>query len=429
MGEKEDWWKGRDPEGDAGKSVTGAAVNASRTRWLDRLANRPIPLGEYCPGQEQTPRSVRYARRVRTAHGRKQSLLVRCRQVPDQPQKPLRGGVDALDQTLGLLLDGQGRGLCQPPPQDAFGRSDVRPCTALSSPKQNRDLRHQRVARVFRELGWANADHPSFGEMSKQHWSSVLDVDEVCERDVKFTHTVETDGTPVCVHFKRPKKAHAKPVGYSALVRLGPNDVGVGIDPGRSNILYCVWHDGCDHRSMVLTRRRYYMESGISRAKRKVVAWQSREDVTTALETLSQTSSKGVDLDAFLRYLQAMKDTYECLWSVYTRRKWADQALLLYKGKKRTFAKFLDRMHAAVGKDETLEVSSGSAKFAPGGKEEVCVPTSRADKDCTYRFHTRCMDELRTTVVRHEALAIMEGVTRLDTKRKVGGLQWCCSTN
>eukprot|EP00963_Diacronema_lutheri_P011230 scaffold1347_cov350-Pavlova_lutheri.AAC.38 len=97
--------------------------------------------------------------------------------------------------------------------------------------------------------------------------------------------------------------------------------------------------------------------------------------------------------------------------------------------KKRTFAKFLDRMHAAFGKDKTLKVSYGSAKFAPGGKGEVCVPTSRATKECAYRFRIRRTDELQTIVVHHETLAIMKGVTRLDTKREVGGLQWCCSTN
>lgn len=63
-----------------------------------------------------------------------------------------------------------------------------------------------------------------------------------------------------------------------------------------------------------------------------------------------------------------MKDTYECLWSVYTRRKWADQELRLYGGEKRTFVKFFDRMRAAIGKDKTLKVSDGSAKFGFGGQ-------------------------------------------------------------
>lgn len=64
----------------------------------------------------------------------------------------------------------------------------------------------------------------------------------------------------VSVHFKRPKKTRAKFLGTSSLVRLEPNDVGVQIDPGGSNILYCVWHDGCDHLSMVLKRRGYCVD-------------------------------------------------------------------------------------------------------------------------------------------------------------------------
>jgi len=160
---------------------------------------------------------------------------------------------------------------------------------------------------VFPELGWLNADHPSFVEMSNAHCSSVLDADKVRGRDVKFTHTIDADDTSVCVHFKRPKKTRAKPVGTSSLVRLGPNDVGVQVVPVGSNILYCVWHDGCDHRSMVLKRRGYCVESGNDRANRKVVAWQSQEDVKTALQTQSQTSSKGVDLVTFLRYMQTIR--------------------------------------------------------------------------------------------------------------------------
>lgn len=58
---------------------------------------------------------------------------------------------------------------------------------------------------------------------------------------------------------------------------------------------------------MVLTRRRYYVEPGNDRDNRKFVSWQSREDVKTALQTLSQTSSKGVDLDAFLQYMQTIR--------------------------------------------------------------------------------------------------------------------------
>mmetsp|Transcript_11547 Transcript_11547/g.71002 ORF Transcript_11547/g.71002 Transcript_11547/m.71002 type:complete len:175 (-) Transcript_11547:2335-2859(-) len=86
-------------------------------------------------------------------------------------------------------------------------------------------------------------------------------------------------------------------------------------------------------------------------------------------------------------------------------------------------------MHAAIGKDKTLHVSNGSAKFNVGGMGEISVPTNRAYKECVRRFDTRLTDEFRTTVVHHETLAIVEGVGRLDTKQKARGLQWCRSTS
>lgn len=57
------------------------------------------------------------------------------------------------------------------------------------------------------------------------------------------------------------------------------------------------------------------------------------------------------------------------------------------------------------------------------------MPTNRAFKECARRFNTRLTQEFRTTVAHHKTFAIMEGGGRLDTKRKVRGLQWCCSTN
>lgn len=70
-----------------------------------------------------------------------------------------------------------------------------------------------------------------------------------------------------------------------------------------------------------------------------------------------------------------------------------DQALRLYGGENSTFAKNFYCMHEAIGEDKTLKVSYGSVKVAPRGKGEVRVPTSRAYKECAYRFLTLYTDE------------------------------------
>lgn len=63
----------------------------------------------------------------------------------------------------------------------------------------------------FREPGWTSTKHLSFDNVSKEHCSSVLDVDKVCGKIVTSTRTAETDGISVCLHFKLPKIS-AKPL-------------------------------------------------------------------------------------------------------------------------------------------------------------------------------------------------------------------------
>jgi len=60
--------------------------------------------------------------------------------------------------------------------------------------------------------------------------------------------------------------------------------------------------------------------------------WENQEEVQSTLLTLSRASSKGANLDVFLRYMKAMKATYTCLWSTYIPRKWAGQLLRLIGG-------------------------------------------------------------------------------------------------
>ena len=47
-------------------------------------------------------------------------------------------------------------------------------------------------------------------------------------------------------------------------------------------------------------------------------------------------------------------------------------------------------------------VAYGSAKFAPGGKNELSVPTSRAYKECATRFNTVVTSEFRSSKVSYE---------------------------
>ena len=102
----------------------------------------------------------------------------------------------------------------------------------------------------------------------------------------------------------------------------------------------------------------------------------------------------------------------------------------LYGGKKRVMANFLNKLE---GKDKTVEtvLAYGASKFAPGGKGEVSVPTSRAYKECSYRFKTIPVDEFRTSKIYYKDDTILEPVGKKSAEGKtvtVRGLFWCCST-
>jgi hypothetical protein len=81
------------------------------------------------------------------------------------------------------------------------------------------------------------------------------------------------------------------------------------------------------------------------------------------------------------------------------------------------FARFLNRVEAAadVSGSRPTVLAYGSAKFAPGGKGEPAVPTSRAFKECASRFDCRVVSEFRTTRTYHENGTLLEKVPTTGT--------------
>ena len=54
-----------------------------------------------------------------------------------------------------------------------------------------------------------------------------------------------------------------------------------------------------------------------------------------------------------------------------------------YGGKKRVFANFFNKIKNGGDTSRRVVIAYGSAKFAPGGRNELSVPTTRAFKDCS----------------------------------------------
>ena len=109
-----------------------------------------------------------------------------------------------------------------------------------------------------------------------------------------------------------------------------------------------------------------------------------------------------------------------------TKKRWANQRLRLYGGKKRTFANFFNKLEV---KGKKTCIAYGSAKFASGGKGEISVPTSGAFKECSNRFKTYVTSEFRSTRIYNvDKESILRAVESKKPGKKVRGLLWYEST-
>jgi hypothetical protein len=180
------------------------------------------------------------------------------------------------------------------------------------------------------------------------------------------------------------------------------------------------------YKTLTLTRREYYSEAGIFKARVQTLNWQRKPVIKSIIEKQSLTSNKGVDLIKCQAYINLIIESWDSLWNEYTNKKWMSQRLRLYGAKKRVFARFFNKMKTDGKK--TI-VAFGAAKVKPGGKGEISVPTNRSYKECCYRFATAPIDEFRTSRVYYkDKKTILQKVIRKDKNKEVRGLLWCCST-
>ena len=278
---------------------------------------------------------------------------------------------------------------------------------------------------IFKEVELFDKNLETFTAYKDDHWESIINVSKVQGKNCRFTNTIETDGLSICVHFERRKEDKVK-------VQVTKNKIDTknidywACDPGRTNIIYMVnKKDDGTYKTLKLTRRQYYQESGISKANKKCQIWNDAEEIRDC--DLSSYSSKGCNIQSFKMFVYNYLENWDVLWKEYGADKWSKQRMRLYGGKKRVFANFFNKMNSFS--DKKIVVGYGSAKFSPTAKNEVAVPTSRAYKECTFRFKTVPVDEFRTSKIYHEdSLTILQTVEREDKKTVIRGLLWYSST-
>eukprot|EP00798_Chlamydomonas_sp_ICE-L_P010970 gene10970-biopygen11061 len=259
---------------------------------------------------------------------------------------------------------------------------------------------------------------------NKEYWESVFDVENLrSEGKGVFTGTIDTDGVMACTHFLRAEKRAISIKDDGAAIKKqtkalrdfsesDPNVVVVANDPGRCNIAFLTWKknkvDGkeegsrkrkrhCEFGSKRLTRERYYVESGVFKSRGSTKKWLS--NIQECLDDLKDNSPKRTSLASFDTFVAVVVNHWDSRWGEMSKTRWGAQRMRLYGGKKRVFARFFNEVQKDVGVRKKIVIAYGSAKFAPGGKGELCVPTTGAFKAFTDRFKGRvaAIDEFRTT--------------------------------
>lgn len=237
----------------------------------------------------------------------------------------------------------------------------------------------------------------------------------------EFTGTLSTDGISVCLHFKENKRRIQNLMMEEDLSQY---DRILGVDPGRINIYSVVERkeDGT-YEQRRFTRKQYYEESGIIKANKKSRKWN--EVNQSIYDQLAVHDPKTASLERYEQYYEIIKQHYETLWYEKLKKKWAEQSLRLYGGKKRSFANFWK----AYQSDKKTVLAYGASRFASSNKGEVACPTSRAYKEASDRFHSVLVNEFRTTKIHHECNEQLQYVRSQKHKKSIHGLHWCSSPN
>ena len=273
----------------------------------------------------------------------------------------------------------------------------------------------------------------AFEAIGQDEWGAFLDMGKFrTTQNKRFTGTIDTDGVSLAVHFKEPKsKDDMYALSEVSKVDLSKAKV-LGLDPGRSNIYTIAVPAKRDtFQKHVLSRRRYYQESGKYEADENVKSWSN--GIRKHLEALSKVSSKGMSIWPHMAFMEEYLARRKALYEEYSKRRWARQRMRLYAGKRKCIDRFLSdvrRSCAAVSKQKDIRIimAYGAAGFSPNAKREPSVPTKWALKMCQRHFETHMVDEFRTTRVNYKDDVLLKSVNIEATGKAVRGLLWCDST-
>lgn len=237
----------------------------------------------------------------------------------------------------------------------------------------------------------------------------------------RFSEKIQTDGVSVCFHYRIPK-----PKKEETNIEKPKYERMIGIDPGRSNLIFGVEKTPKGLQTYRLTRNQYYCAAGMTKRNRQAFKWQ--QEIQEEEQVFSRFSPKTTNPAQWDSFIRDYISVYDRLWQVKTGKKWARARFRVFGLKKKVLDRFFNRMEGSV---KPL-ICFGSSKFKPNGKGELSAPTTSVFKKCERRFKVELICEFRTTKVCVSCDCVLHPVRiyskKLGKYKEIRGLRRCSSS-
>jgi len=232
-----------------------------------------------------------------------------------------------------------------------------------------------------------------------------------------FSYTIQTDGVSICFHYETPKQETHESKFLS--------ERRIGIDPGRSNLIYGTENTPEGVQTYRLTRKTYYSQAGMTKRNKQASNWQ--KEIVEEERIFSLFSPKTSDSNQWDSFLVQYISVYNKLWEVKTGKKWARAKFRIYGLKRKVLDRFFNKMNGPI----KPVIFFGAAKFNPNSKNELSSPTTSISKACARHFKVVMVDEFRTSKICANCDCKLSPVQALNIEgkiREIRGLRRCSSS-
>lgn len=174
----------------------------------------------------------------------------------------------------------------------------------------------------------------------------------------------------------------------------------IGIDPGRVNIMHAYRH--IDGKTFQLTSGRFQEEGGVRRSRNKWLKWNA--PLRGIYSQIGENSPKTASPQRWSNFIAVDTAAAVQIWSVNYSKQASRMRFHTHCKTKHVMEKFVAGFGKGLGlkNDEPkmrLVVGYGHARFAPSGRGEMAVPTTQSFKTVAKMWKTLIINENCSTIV------------------------------